>query len=147
MLLELSNHPLHISKGRRLLTCVCWGISKKASLHSRRVSFLRGRWATSTPQGADVPKLLPPHASARNQGHLRPTDHRAHMRFLASKLPQHNRFRLVVKDGEYTCPDGITRRSLRYEEVTSGLSSPCMPHVFDHISRTLCSRRVWNMLS
>lgn len=33
------------------------------------------------------------------------------------KLPQHGPFRLVVKNGEYACPDGNTRRSLRFEEV------------------------------
>lgn len=33
------------------------------------------------------------------------------------KLPQHERFKLVVKNGEYACPDGNTRRSLRFEEV------------------------------
>lgn len=33
------------------------------------------------------------------------------------KLPQHERFQLVVKCGEYACPDGNTRRSLRFEEV------------------------------
>lgn len=39
--------------------------------------------------------------------------------FLARRqqLPQHGRFRLVVKSGEYACPDGDVRRSLRFEEV------------------------------
>ncbi|CAM9332794.1 unnamed protein product, partial [Ectocarpus fasciculatus] len=34
----------------------------------------------------------------------------------SKELPQHGRFRLVVKNGEYACPDGDVRRSLRFKE-------------------------------
>jgi len=67
--------------------------------------------------------------SVLNQACARPVHTTLHLFVSLSpfcQLTQHERFRLVVKNGEYACPEGKTRRSLRFEEVwTRTLTSTC----------------------
>ncbi|CAM9831338.1 unnamed protein product, partial [Ectocarpus sp. 12 AP-2014] len=51
-----------------------------------------------------------------NEGEYKSAQGFSRDRHPSKELPQHGRFRLVVKNGEYACPDGDVRRSLRFEE-------------------------------
>ena len=69
------------------------------------------------------------------------------------QLPQHERFRLVVRSGEYACPDGNTRRSLRFVEVTRArqyTDAPCNALTYrpllqaQHTLRAFRAQVTWN---